>query len=106
MGSRFRILVNEVEAAKPPQDLPKLPVARVLWDAKPNLKTAAAAWIYAGGAHHTCFSQNITSEYIMDFAEMAGVEFVVIDKDTKINEFKKSTSLERPVLSSIERIVN
>ena len=88
MGSRFRILVNEVDAVKPPHDLPKLPVARVLWDAKPNLKTAAAAWIYAGGAHHTCYSQNITSEHIMDFAEMAGVEFVLIDKNTKINEFK------------------
>jgi L-arabinose isomerase len=88
MGSRFRILVNEVEAVRPPHDLPKLPVARVLWDAKPNLKTAAAAWIYAGGAHHTCYSQNITSEHIMDFAGMAGVEFVVIGKDTKINEFK------------------
>ena len=88
MGSRFRILVNEVEAVKPLHDLPKLPVARVLWNAMPNLKTAAAAWIYAGGAHHTCFSQNITSEYIMDFAEMAGVEFVIIGRDTKINDFK------------------
>jgi len=88
MGSRFRILVNEVEAVKAPHDLPKLPVARVLWDPKPNLKTAAAAWIYAGGAHHTCYSQNITSEYIMDFAEMVGVEFVIIGKDTKIDEFK------------------
>ncbi len=88
MGNRFRILVNEVEAVRPLHDLPKLPVARVLWDAKPNLKTAAAAWIYAGGAHHTCYSQNITSEHVMDFAEMAGVEFMIIDKDTKINEFK------------------
>jgi L-arabinose isomerase len=88
MGSRFRILVNEVEAVKPEHDMPKLPVARVLWDAKPDLRTAAAAWIYAGGAHHTCYSQNLSSEYLMDFAEMAGVEFLLIDRDTKIHEFK------------------
>ena len=88
MGSRFRILVNEVEAVKPKHDMPKLPVARVLWDAKPNLAAAATAWIYAGGAHHTCYSQNLTTEAIRDFAEMAGVEFVVIDKDTKIDEFR------------------
>ncbi|MDD4644994.1 MAG: L-arabinose isomerase, partial [Bacteroidales bacterium] len=87
MGSRFRILVNEVEAM-PPHDMPKLPVARVLWRAKPDLATAATAWIYAGGAHHTCYSQNLTTEYIRDFADIAGVELVVIDKDTKIDEFR------------------
>ncbi len=88
MGNRFRILVNEVEAVLPPQDLPKLPTARVLWDPKPDLKTAAAAWILAGGAHHTCYSQNLTSEHIMDFADMAGVEFMLIDKDTNLRDFK------------------
>jgi len=88
MGSRFRILVNEVVAVKPEHDMPKLPVARVLWDAKPNLAKAATAWIYAGGAHHTCYSQNLTTEYIRDFADIAGVEFVLIDKDTKIDEFR------------------
>jgi len=88
MGNRFRILVNEVEAVLPPQDLPKLPTARVLWDPKPDLKTAAAAWILAGGAHHTCYSQNLTSEHIMDFADMAGVEFLLIDLDTNLRDFK------------------
>jgi L-arabinose isomerase len=88
MGNRFRILVNEVEAVLPPQDLPKLPTARVLWDPKPDLKTAAAAWILAGGAHHTCYSQNLTSEHIMDFADMAGVEFLLIDSDTNLRDFK------------------
>jgi L-arabinose isomerase len=88
MGSRFRILVNEVEAVKPEHDMPKLPVARVLWDAKPSLAEAATAWIYAGGAHHTCYSQNLTAEYIRDFADIAGVEFVIIDKDTKIDTFR------------------
>ncbi len=88
MGTRFRILVNEVEAVLPPQDLPKLPTARVLWAPKPDLKTAAAAWIYAGGAHHTCYSQNLTSEHMMDFADMAGVEFLLIGKDTNLRDFK------------------
>ena len=82
------ILVNEVEAVQPPQDLPKLPTARVLWDPKPNLKIAAEAWILAGGAHHTCYSQNITSEMIRDFAEIAGVEFLLIDQETRIPDFK------------------
>ena len=88
MGNRFRILVNDVDAVFPPKDLPKLPVARVLWDPKPDLKTAATAWIYAGGAHHTVFSQNLTSEYIMDFADMAGVEFLLIGKDTNLRDFR------------------
>jgi L-arabinose isomerase len=89
MGNRFRILVNEVEAVTPPNDLPKLPTARVLWEPKPDLKTAAAAWILAGGAHHTAYSQNLSSEQIMDFAEMAGVEFLLIDDRTDLGGFKK-----------------
>jgi len=88
MGNRFRILVNEVEAVQPPRDLPKLPTARVLWNPKPDLKIAAEAWILAGGAHHTCYSQNITSEMIRDFAEMAGVECIIIGEETCIPEFK------------------
>ena len=89
MGNRFRILVNEVEAMLPPQDLPKLPTARVLWDPKPDLKTAAAAWILAGGAHHTGFSHSVTVEHLVDFAEMAEMEVVVIDENTTIQDFKK-----------------
>ncbi|MEZ5041585.1 MAG: L-arabinose isomerase [Saprospiraceae bacterium] len=89
LGNRFRLLVNKVEAIEPEQALPKLPVARVLWEAKPNLKTAAAAWILAGGAHHTCYSQSLTPEYLEDFSEMAGIEYVLIDEDTKIHSFKK-----------------
>ncbi|WOO42456.1 L-arabinose isomerase [Rubellicoccus peritrichatus] len=88
LGNRFRILVNEVEAVEPEQPLPKLPVARTLWDAKPDLRTAAAAWILAGGAHHTGYSLSVTTEFIEDFAEMTGVELVVIDKDTNLRSFK------------------
>jgi L-arabinose isomerase len=88
MGSRFRILVNELEVVKPLAPLPKLPVARALWDAKPNLQTAAAAWIYAGGPHHTGFSQSVTTEQIEMFADWAGIELLVIDNDTKLRDFK------------------
>jgi len=88
MGNRFRMIVNTVEAVAPEQDLPKLPVARVLWKVHPDMKTGLAAWILAGGAHHTGYSQNLTSEYLEDFAEMAGIEFLVIDEDTKLRTFK------------------
>jgi L-arabinose isomerase len=88
MGNRFRLLVNDVTAVSPKFDLPKLPVARVLWKPHPSMHEALAAWIYAGGAHHTCYSQNLTSEYLQDFAEMAGIEFVLIDKQTKLPQFR------------------
>ena len=88
MGNRFRLIVNEVEAVKPMGDLPKLPVARVLWDAKPDLDIAATTWILAGGAHHTVYSQAITTEYMEDFADITGIELLVIDEDTKVRNFK------------------
>ena len=88
MGNRFRLLVNEVEAIKPKNDLPKLPVARVLWKPLPDMQTGCAAWILAGGAHHTCYSQNLTSEHLEDFAEIAGIECVRINKDTTLHQFK------------------
>ena len=88
MGNRFRLLVNEVEAVEPQFDLPKLPVARVLWKPLPNMQTGCAAWILAGGAHHTGYSQNLTSVHLEDFADMAKIEFVLIDKDTKLYHLK------------------
>ena len=88
MGNRYRLLINEVEAIKPEQDLPKLPVARVLWDPKPDMETAAQAWILAGGAHHTVFSKALKTEHFEDFAEMAGIEVDVIDGSTNIRTFK------------------
>jgi L-arabinose isomerase len=89
LGNRFRLLVNEVEVVAPEQPLPKLPVARALWVPKPNLPVAATAWIYAGGAHHTAFSQAATTEMLEDFAAMAGLELVLIDHDTKLRQFKQ-----------------
>ncbi|MBN1996255.1 L-arabinose isomerase [candidate division KSB1 bacterium] len=88
MGNRFRMIVNPVECVVP-EPLPKLPVACALWTPQPDLKTGAAAWIYAGGAHHTAFSQAITAEYLEDFTAMSGIEFVQIDKDTRLPAFKK-----------------
>ena len=89
LGNRFRMLVNPVEVVPPDAPLPKLPVARVVWVPKPNLKVAAAAWILAGGAHHTGFSQALTSEHMEDFASMANIEYVLIDVDTELGAFKK-----------------
>jgi L-arabinose isomerase len=88
MGNRFRLLVNEVQAVKPKNALPKLPVARVLWKPLPDMQTGCAGWIYAGGAHHTCYSQNLTVEHLQDFADMAGIEFVLIGKDTTIPQLR------------------
>ncbi|MCD8741593.1 L-arabinose isomerase [Mucilaginibacter roseus] len=88
MGNRFRLLVNEVEAVEPQNDLPNLPVARVLWKPLPDMKTGCAAWIYAGGAHHTAYSQNLTAEMIQDFADMADIEFLRIGKGTTIESFR------------------
>lgn len=88
MGNRFRMIINEVDVVEPDEPLPKLPVARAMWVPQPNLKVAAASWIYAGGAHHTGFSLAIDREYLFDFAEMAGIECVCIDEDTVIQQFK------------------
>jgi L-arabinose isomerase len=88
MGGRMRLIVNPVEVIKG-KPLPKLPVACALWVPEPNLEVGAEAWILAGGAHHTSFSMALDIDYLEDFAEMTGVEFVLIDKNTIIREFKK-----------------
>ena len=89
MGQRFRIVANVVDVIPTDEPLPKLPVARALWLPRPNLKTAAAAWIYAGGAHHTGFSYSVTADHLRDFAGIAGIEFLLIDENTRLEDFKK-----------------
>lgn len=89
LGNRFRLVVNEVDAVKPPK-LPKLPVARAVWECRPDFKTACAAWILAGGAHHSGYSYTVTSEMLEDFTTMAGIEMVLIGADTKLGEFKQT----------------
>jgi L-arabinose isomerase len=88
LGNRFRLVVNEVDAVKPPR-LPKLPVARAVWECRPDLKVACAAWILAGGAHHTVYSYAVTKEHLEDFATIAGIELAVIDADTRLSQFKQ-----------------
>jgi len=88
MGNRFRMITHECIAVEPDFDLPKLPVARVMWKPLPDMKTGCSAWIYAGGAHHTAYSQNLTSEYMEDFAAMAGIEYVLINKNTNLLQLK------------------
>ncbi|MER0440388.1 L-arabinose isomerase [Emticicia sp. W12TSBA100-4] len=88
LGNRFRLIVNEVEAVEVTESFPKLPTARALWKPQPSMEIGLQAWILAGGAHHTVYSQNLTTEYIEDLAEMLDVELVVIDKDTTIRGLK------------------
>jgi len=87
LGHRFRFVLNEVTAVAHPA-LPQLPVARAVWECQPDFKTACAAWIYAGGAHHTVYSYAVTTEMLEDFAEIAGVELVVIDSSTRLRSFR------------------
>ena len=86
---RFRIIVNEVDAVPPPQDMPNLPVAKVLWEPRPNLEVAGAAWIHAGGAHHSAYTQGISLDQLTDYAEKCGVELVVIGADSELRSFKQ-----------------
>ena len=93
MGNRFRLIILDVEAIKKPHDMPNLPVARVLWKPAPSLEESAEAWIYAGGAHHTVFSYEVTAEDMIDFAELLDIEYVYINKDTKINDLKRELAI-------------
>ncbi|ABF39331.1 L-arabinose isomerase [Candidatus Koribacter versatilis Ellin345] len=88
VGERFRMVINKVNVIPPEVPLPKLPVARAVWIPEPNLAVAAACWIYAGGAHHTGFSLCLTAQHLQDYAEMAGIECVLIDNDTTVHACK------------------
>ena len=89
-GNRFRLLINKTVGEEILEDLPNLPVARVMWKPLPDFETACTAWILGGGAHHTCYSENITVEQMEDFADMANIESLVIDEDTTIRDFKST----------------
>ena len=95
LGDRFRLLVNEVEVVPPDEPLPKLPVARALWSPRPNLPTAAEAWLVAGGPHHTVLSDQLDTEIVADFAEIAGIELVVIDAETRMRDFVRELRWNR-----------
>ena len=93
LGSRFRLIINEVECKKVEKPMPKLPVATAFWTPKPDLYTGAEAWILAGGAHHTAFSYDLTAEQMGDWAAAMGIEAVYIDQDTRIRQFKRELQL-------------
>ena len=93
LGNRFRLIINEVECKKTEKPMPNLPVATNFWTPYPDLYTGAEAWILAGGAHHTAFSYDLTVEQMADWAEMMGIESVIIDKNTTIPAFKKDLKL-------------
>lgn len=88
MGGRYRLIVNVVDAVDSPKETPNLPVAKVLWKPQPSLKTATESWIYAGGAHHTVLSFAVSAEQLYDFAEMVGIECVIIDNETKTSQLR------------------
>jgi L-arabinose isomerase len=87
-GTRLRLVANEVDVVEPEEALPRLPVARAVWQPRPNLATSAEAWLMAGGPHHTCFTQALTVEALDDLAEILGVELVVIDNRTNARDFR------------------
>jgi L-arabinose isomerase len=88
MGDRFRIVASVVDVVSPEQPLPRLPVARAMWRPRPDLRTNAAAWIHAGGSHHTSLGYAVTAEHLADFASMCGVELLVIDEETRLGSFR------------------
>jgi len=89
LGNRFRLLVNDLDVVTPPHAMPKLPVAQATWKPLPSLEESCACWIYAGGAHHTAFSQAISSEVMEDFATIADIEYVSINAKTDVSAFQK-----------------
>ena len=88
MGGRMRMIVNDVHATAPFEEMPKLPVAQVMWKPLPDLTTSAEGWILAGGAHHTVLSYGLDAEILRDFARILDIEFVHIGKDTKLEELE------------------
>ncbi|MDR0464982.1 MAG: L-arabinose isomerase [Treponema sp.] len=96
LGSHFRMIVNEIETIKIKNDMPKLPVARALWKPHPNIYESAEAWILCGGTHHSVYSTALTAEYFRDWAQMCGVEFVLIDKNTNVNRLQDELRWSAP----------
>jgi len=93
MGNRFRLICAEITLIEQPKPMPKLPVARMMWKLKPDFKTGAAAWIYAGGAHHAVVSTALTVDDIRLFAKMTNTELVVIDEKTDLNFFEQQLAM-------------
>lgn len=93
LGNRFRLVVNDVDVVEPDEPLPNLPVARAVWEPRPDFKTSAASWMYAGGSHHPVFSKSLKAEVMDDFASIAGIEMVHIGADSRLSEIRKELRL-------------
>ncbi|WP_371477800.1 L-arabinose isomerase [Kitasatospora sp. NBC_00315] len=87
MGDRFRLVANEIDVVQPTEPLPNLPVARAVWQPRPNLRTSTEAWLTAGAPHHTVLSSAVGTEELADLADMLSVELLTIDADTTIRRF-------------------
>jgi L-arabinose isomerase len=103
MGNRFRLIVNEAKTVEPDESLPQLPVARAVWEPEPDFETAIEAWIRAGGAHHTGFSQAVTTEHLKDFADIADIEFLIVDDETTMREFERELRWNEIYYQTIDR---
>jgi len=103
VGDRFRLVANEIEVVAPDEELSKLPVARAVWEPAPDLPTAAEAWLLAGGPHHTVFTSAVGIEVLEDFAEIAGMELLVIDERTRISDFRKELRWNHAYYSAAAR---
>lgn len=90
MGDHYRIISNEINVVNPDADLPNLPVACAVWKPEPSLDVSAESWIYAGGSHHTVMSTAVEVEVLQDFAEIAGVELLEINSETRAQDFRRS----------------
>ncbi len=88
MRDRFRLTANVVDVVPPDEPIPHLPVARAVWKPRPDLATSAAAWLTAGGAHHTAMTTQVGIDVITDFAEIAGMELLIIDENTTLPAFR------------------
>jgi L-arabinose isomerase len=87
LGNRFRLVLNQVTVVDPPEDLPRLPIARAIWRPAPDLATSAEAWLMAGGPHHTVLSSSATSDLMSMFAAMCDIEYLQIDERTRMDAF-------------------
>ncbi|HMU06254.1 MAG TPA: L-arabinose isomerase, partial [Saprospiraceae bacterium] len=93
LGHRFRLIIQKVEGLKVHQEFPLLPTARAMWKPLPNMEIGLEAWLLAGGAHHTVYSQNLSAEMMADFGEMLGVETILIDENTEIQSLKQTLKI-------------
>lgn len=93
LGNRFRLIIQDINCKPVEKPMPKLPTGTIFWEPEPSLKVGTTAWIYAGGAHHTAMTFDITASQMADWAENMGVEAVIVDKNTDIRTFKQQLEL-------------